>query len=111
MQQAGKLDQRVRIEQKIIARNTIGEETETWSTFATVWAQWLPIRVNESLAGSQLQAETEGRFRVRALAGLSTEMRLVWRGENYELAGPPLPVDGRGGMVDVFVVRGVRDGR
>jgi head-tail adaptor len=111
MQPAGKLDQRVRIDQKAVARNSIGEETETWSTFATVWAQWIPVRVSERVAGSQLQAETEGRLRMRWLPGLTSEMRLVWRGENYDLAGPPLPVEGRGRMVDVFVVRGVRDGR
>jgi head-tail adaptor len=111
MQQAGRLDQRVRIESKSVARNAIGEETETWSTFATVWAQWIPLRVDERIAGAQLQAEIEGRFRLRALEGLGAEMRLVWRDDAFEIAGPPLPVDGRGAMVDVFVMRGLRDGR
>jgi SPP1 family predicted phage head-tail adaptor len=111
IQPAGQLDQRITIEHKAVARNAIGEEVETWSAFATVWARYLPARVDERLAGAQLQGEFEARFRIRRLAGVDPEMRVTWRGERYDLAGPAVPVDGRGRLVDLYVRRGVRDGR
>ncbi len=111
IQPAGQLDQRVTIESKSVTRNAIGEEVETWSTFATVWARYLPARVDERLAGAQLQGDFEARFRIRRLAGLDAEMRVTWRGERYDLTGPAVPVDGRGGLMDLYVRRGVRDGR
>lgn len=112
IQPAGQLDQRITIEQETVVRNAIGEQVGTaWSTVATVWARYLPARVDERLAGAQLQAEFEGKFRIRARTGIDPEMRVVWKGEPYELAGPPMQVDGRGGMIDLFVRKGVRDGR
>lgn len=110
IQPAGKLDQRITIEQKSITRNSIGEEVESWSTLATVWAGYRPISVRESIAGAQLQANFEAVFRVRKIA-IDPEMRVVWRGERYEIVGAPLMLDARSGEMDVFVRKGVRDGR
>lgn len=111
MQPAGLLDQRITLESKAVTRNAIGEEVETWSTFATVWARYIPARVDERLAGAQLQAEFEARFRIREVAGVDAEMRVTWRGVRFELVGPAVRVDGRGGLMDLYVRQGVRDGR
>ncbi len=110
-QPAGLLDQRITIEQKAIARNSIGEEVETWTTFAIVWAHYRPTRTEERLAGAQLQAEFDAVLRIRALAGIDPEMRVVWRGVRHELVGHPVLVEGRAGLADLYVRRGVRDGR
>ncbi len=110
-QPAGLLDQRITIEQKAIARNSIGEETETWSTFATIWAMYRPVRVTERLAGAQLQAEFDTVFRIRFMTGIDTEMRVVWRGQRFELVGPPLMVDPATKLLDLFCTAGIRDGR
>jgi len=110
-QPAGLLDQRITIEQKAIFRNNIGEETESWSTFATVWAQYRPVRVSERLAGAQLQAEFDTVFRIRFRSGIDPEMRVVWRGQRFELAGQPLMVDPATRLLDLFCTSGIRDGR
>lgn len=110
-QPAGLLDQRITIEQKAVTRNSIGEETDTWSTFATVWAQYRPVRVDERLAGAQLQAECDLIFRIRYVAGIDPEMRIVWRGQRYELAGPALMIDSATRLLDLYCTSGVRDGR
>lgn len=108
---AGLLDQRIVLEQKSVTRNSIGEEVETWSTFATVWARYRPAKVGERASGAQLQAEHEAVFRIRWLTGVDPEMRIVWRGERYELVGPALIVDSRTKELDLYVRSGVRDGR
>jgi SPP1 family predicted phage head-tail adaptor len=110
-QPAGLLDQRITIEAKTVARNSIGEETETWATFATVWAMYRPVRVSERLAGAQLQAEFDTVFRIRFLAGIDPEMRVVWRGQRFELVGQPLMVDAASRLLDLFCTAGIRDGR
>lgn len=110
-QAAGALDQRITIESKTVARNAIGEETETWSTFATVWAQYRPVRVNERVMGAQLGAEFDAVFRIRYFAGVDAEMRVVWRGQRFELVGAPMMVDAASKLLDLFCTSGVRDGR
>ena len=111
VQSAGKLDQRITVERKTIARNTIGEETETWSTLATVWAAYRPVRTDERIAGAQLQAEFDAVFRIRTLANVDAESRVVWRGKRFELVGEPVAVEGRARMLDLYCTSGVRDGR
>jgi len=109
--QAGRLDQRITIETKAVARNSIGEETETWSPLATVWASYRPVRVDERLAGAQMQAEFDAVFRIRYRAGIDAEARVVWRGQRFELVGAPLMVNAREKALDLFCTSGIRDGR
>jgi SPP1 family predicted phage head-tail adaptor len=109
--QAGKLDQRITIEVKTVARNSIGEETETWATFATVWAAYRPMSARERAAGAQLTSEFDAVFRIRYLASLDPEMRVTWRGQRFEIVAPPMEVNARSREIDLFVRSGVRDGR
>jgi SPP1 family predicted phage head-tail adaptor len=108
---AGALDQRITIEQKTVGRNSIGEETEVWATFATVWANYRPVRVAERLMGLQLQAEFDAVFRTRFIAGVGAEMRVVWKGQRFELVGAPMRLEGREPAMDLFCSSGIRDGR
>jgi hypothetical protein len=43
--------------------------------------------------------------------GIDEESRVVWKGENYELTGRPVIADPRTGEMDLYVTRGIRDGR
>lgn len=108
---AGLLDQRITIEAKSTTRNAIGEEVDTWSPFATVWAQYRPVRMTERVSGAQLAAEFDAVFRIRYVSGIDAEMRVIWRGQRFDLAGPPVMIDSRTKLLDLFVVSGVRDGR
>ena len=48
--QAGRLTQRVRIEQPVVTRNALGEEILGWTTFAEVWAEVRPLSTREPAA-------------------------------------------------------------
>jgi SPP1 family predicted phage head-tail adaptor len=111
MQPAGRLDQRVTVENKTVARNSIGEETETWAALATVWASYRPVRADERIAGAQLQAEFDAVFRIRSLPGVTAESRVTWRGQRFDLVGQPVLVAGRERLLDLYCTSGVRDGR
>lgn len=111
MQSAGRRDQRITIERKTVTRNSIGEEIDTWSTHATVWAEAHPTRGREFFAAGQMQARADVMFRILYRSDLTEEDRIVWRGERYEIVAPPVDVSGAKEVTELYCVHGIRDGR
>lgn len=109
---AGKLDQRVAIQQKQVTRNPEnGEESVVWSPVATVWAEAIPVRGNAFFAANQLQHTVDVRFRIRSRADLAVDMRLVWKTQPYDITAI-IPGTGQYvGITEIMAINGVRDGR
>lgn len=84
---AGELDRLIVIQAGAPARGSNGEATYTWSTFATVWASYKPLRGQEYLAAQQVNAEIEAVFRIRWLASLTTAHRISWDGRLWDIQG------------------------
>lgn len=82
---AGKLRQRVTIQDKSVAQNTYGEEVITYVDWATVWAAVEPLRGREFLEGRQITAEVSTRIRIRYRSGISPEMRVVFGSIIYDI--------------------------
>lgn len=74
--QAGRLDQRITIKQKVATQDTFGGETATWTDVCSVWAQVQPITGREYLQGKQLQEEQTARIRIRHRNGIVPAMRV-----------------------------------
>lgn len=78
---AGKMNKRISIEQLTAgspAQDTFGEPDQTWSEFAEVWAAIEPIQGREFWAQQQVQSEITHRVRIRYLAGVLPDMRIVY---------------------------------
>lgn len=108
---AGKLNERLTLQQKSVSRNGIGEEVETWADVATVWAEAIPLRGREFFSANQTQQVVDVRFRIRDRSGLSPDLRIVWRSELYDITGL---IPGTGpylGLTEIMAIRGVRNGR
>lgn len=84
---AGALDRRVVIQSATTAQDASGQPIETWSTFATVWAERKDLRGSERFASEQELALRTATFRIRWLSGLHEEMRVVDAGTTYDLVG------------------------
>jgi SPP1 family predicted phage head-tail adaptor len=82
----GRLRERVTIQQASEIRNSLGESTQTWSTFAQRWASVDGLSGREVLLSGQQQTEVTHRVRLRYVSGLSSRMRLSWRGRILEIA-------------------------
>ena len=82
---AGKLRERVTVQQASEVRNTLGETVLSWSTFAERWASVEGVSARESLAFGQQQIDVTHRVRLRYLAGLTQNMRIQWRGRTLEI--------------------------
>jgi SPP1 family predicted phage head-tail adaptor len=85
MIQAGKLRERVTVQQATENRNRLGESISTWSTFSEVWASVQGVSAREFLLAGQQQVEISHRVRMRYLTGLTPQMRLSWRGRTLEI--------------------------
>lgn len=67
--------------QIVIQTNTltvdgIGGNTETWATFATVWARIEPLSANQVFFSESLQHRVTHKITIRDLASLSSKMRI-----------------------------------
>ena len=77
--QAGRLRERVTIQEKQIVRNSFGEEVIQFVDLATVWAGVEPLNGREFLEAKTEQAQITTRVRIRYRDGIYPTMRLVYR--------------------------------
>ena len=82
---AGKLRERVTVQQASESRNALGETVLSWATFAERWASVEGVSSRELLQYGQQQIEVSHRVRMRWLSGLTQSMRIVWRGRTLEI--------------------------
>lgn len=79
---AGRLRQRVTIQEPVTARNGFGEAITAWTTVAMVWASVEPLSGREFFAAEHVQSEITHRVRVRYRAGIAPTMRVVFNGRH-----------------------------
>jgi SPP1 family predicted phage head-tail adaptor len=81
----GRLDRKITIEQSTPTRNSSGEAVDSWSTFATVWAQKQDLRGQEFFAARQVNSEVITKFKIRHLSGVTRAMRVNYGGSYYRI--------------------------
>ena len=108
--QAGALSERITIESLEVTRNSIGEESKAWVTFAETWADVVTLRGQEFVAAMQAQFRVDIKVRVRYRAGINNRMRIQWRGQPYAVVEV---MDGgpRREYIEMLCASGVEDGR
>lgn len=108
---AGKLRHRVLIQQQVTTKDEDGVQTTTWVDVATVWASVEPLSAREFIQSGQTHSAVTARITMRYRDGLSPSMRLVHRGEIFNIAG--LLPDKVSGLeyITIPVSAGVNDGQ
>lgn len=94
MDLASKLSVRIRIERKSVTRDPqYGTEEVSWTQFACVWAEVkdiLPSRAERMAEQIQI-ARRPARIRIRYLAGITPDMRVIIAGRIHQIiAGPSM---------------------
>jgi SPP1 family predicted phage head-tail adaptor len=82
---AGTLRERVTVQQASESRNRLGEAISDWATFDEVWASVNGVSAREYLLAGQQQVDISHRVKMRYLTGLTSKMRLSWRGRTLEI--------------------------
>jgi SPP1 family predicted phage head-tail adaptor len=81
----GRLRERATIQQATERRNSLGETTLEWATFAERWASVEGVSSREALDLGQVDVQLTHRVRLRYVDGMTQNMRLVWRGRTLEI--------------------------
>lgn len=75
---AGKMRQRIRIEQPVLTPDGLGGATRAWQTVTTVWGEIISGGGNESSRAGQLSSVVTHRITLRWRADITPEMRVVF---------------------------------
>jgi SPP1 family predicted phage head-tail adaptor len=82
---AGDLDRRIRIERREVSQQAYGEAQPTYTLLAETWARVAPLSGREYFAADQVIAEDFTEFRVRWLAGVDAQCRIIYNDNEYNV--------------------------
>ena len=110
---AGELNERVTLQQRdTTSQNSLGENVAAWVDVGTsIAAKVEPISGREYFAAAQMQSTIDVRFTIRHRAGVLPTMRVMWRGNAYDIVGEPIDPNARREWLELMTVHGKRDGR
>jgi SPP1 family predicted phage head-tail adaptor len=92
---AGQLDQRVTLRMQGTAQDALGQVVAGWTDIATLWARVRPVKGREYSAAGAQQALADVEIDIRYRTGLTTAMRVRWRGVDHEILAVTEPYAGR----------------
>lgn len=108
---AGRLRHRVSVEELVSALDSDGATEEAWVTFAwPVPADIVALSGRELIAAQAVQSKVSTRIKIRHLPGLKASMRIVHRGEIYNIEGPIPDPDSRIRFITLICSSGVNEG-
>lgn len=78
---SSKLRERVTIQQRSVADDGYGGQTQSWTTLATVFAQIEPLYnvFGERSVGDERTASASYRVTIRQRSDLDASMRILWK--------------------------------
>lgn len=82
---AGRLRERVTVQQASATRNSLGESVLSWADWQTVWASVEGVSAREALAAGQQETTITHKVRLRYLSGLTQQMRFSWRSRTLNI--------------------------
>jgi len=84
---AGTLNRRITIQQATTSADGYGEPIASWSSLAEVWAEVLPLTVNERFQAQQINPEATVKMRLRHRDDVTIHMRVLYEGVYYDIQG------------------------
>ena len=87
MAQAGRMDERITIEQAALVQDSAGQPVESWTILRSVWAQVVAQTAHEVVISAQDTALRDLVFVTRYQADVTALMRISWRGLIYKITG------------------------
>ena len=82
---AGGLRHRVALQQPSVETDAMGGESQTFVTYATVWASIEPLRGTERLAVQQAQSDQTHKIRMRYRKSLTTQHRILFDSRAFNI--------------------------
>ena len=83
--QAGRLRHRIALQSNTPTRSTIGSQTDSWSTYATVWGSVEPMKGTEELATDQLNPIVSHLITIRYNLSVVAKHRVLFDSRIFEI--------------------------
>lgn len=92
MIRAGQLRHRIDVQNRSVTLDSFGGQPLTWTTFATVWADVLPMSAREREASQAINVEVSHEITVRYRSDFAdpkvmASRRIVYRGRYFNIQG------------------------
>lgn len=81
----GSLRHQIVLQKKMITKDALKQQIESWTDFAFVWASIEPLSGREYFAAQQINSEVLVRITIRYLSGITAEARVVLDGRIFEV--------------------------
>lgn len=88
--QAGKLDRQIVLLRYSSSTGSFGGADETYTPFATVWADVIDLRGTQFFAAQQTNSGATTKFRIRYRDDLVARDRIEFKGRQYDIIGVPI---------------------
>lgn len=102
---SGRLRHQIIIQQPSVSQDANGNLTETWSAFATTWADIEPVRGREFFEARVNNPELTVRFHIRYVSGITQEMRVKDADGNIYDIIAPLHIDHRQHEIEIMAIQ------
>jgi SPP1 family predicted phage head-tail adaptor len=90
------LNKRIELQRKTSVSDGMGNFTDTWATYATVWARKTTHRSDDAVQAMQTTGIAIHNFRIRYRAGVLSSDRIKDGTSYMAIIGPPIEVDNGG---------------
>jgi SPP1 family predicted phage head-tail adaptor len=105
-------DRQITISRRVETTDALGTKAYTWAPYKTLWAKKQSINAGRQLhLAGQTHATVTDVFRIHYRTDLDATMRVTCLGQHYDLAGPPVDVDGAHTVTELLCVANLGDGR
>lgn len=84
----------ITIQKVTVNQDDTGNEIESWSNFANIWADVRDISGREYFAAKQTNAEVTTKVTIKYFPGINASMRILHGNRTLYLEGPPIDPDG-----------------
>lgn len=86
--QAGRLRHKVELQSLLSVQDPVsGLVTESWQTYARVWAAMEPASAREFMAAAAEQSKVSGKAIIRHRTDVNASHAILYRGKRYEILG------------------------
>lgn len=103
---AGELRHRVTIQHFIEQRDEYNNLLDkAWVEYKKLWAKVEFLSVKDTLTAKVAGSETTARLKIRKRTDITTEMRVLWKGQTFQIVSPPKPDNENGEIYVTFELK------
>lgn len=82
---AGRLRHRIKIESVVYTKDATGGVVRSYSTFAELWAEIIPVSGDEFFESQRVDAAITHRIRIRHIDGVLPDFRVNFKGRFFDI--------------------------